>query len=74
MSNADATVDPEVCRVVGTDADTVALLRVGDADGQRVNTGDVVTVDRERLDGFTRAGNPAGNRSVADTVAGALQT
>lgn len=49
---------PGVYRVVGT-GDPVALLRVGDADGRRVTTGEVVRVDHVALDAsFERADDP----------------
>ncbi|MEF8881302.1 MAG: hypothetical protein V5A34_02100 [Halapricum sp.] len=50
-------------RVVGT-SEAITLLRVGDADGRRVHTGEVVTVDREALDGFEPAENPTDDRSI----------
>lgn len=53
-----------IYRVVGTDEDTVTLLRVGDADGRRRNTGELVTVDRDAIDSFESAENPDGNQPV----------
>ena len=66
-------VDPGIYRVVGT-GDPVALLRVGDADGRRVNSGDVVAVERDRLDGFEPADNPDGNRPTGERLAGVLDS
>jgi len=66
----DGTVPDGVYRVVGTDTETVTLLRVSDADGRRVHTGEVVTVPREDLDAFESAANPNGNRSVAAALLG----
>lgn len=57
-----------VYRVVGTAEESVTLLRVGDADGRRVTTGDVVTVDREDLSRFDAAENPDGRRSPGAAV------
>ncbi|WP_197428449.1 hypothetical protein [Halapricum sp. CBA1109] len=67
----DADVPDGVYRVVGT-TDGVTLLRVGDADGRRVVTGEVRTVPDAT--GFEAAENPAGNRSLGRTVAGVPQT
>ncbi|WP_459192949.1 hypothetical protein [Halosimplex sp. J119] len=69
---ADAPVASGVYRVVGTHESSVTLLRVGDADGRRVNTGDVTTVDRDDLDRFEPADNPDGNRSAGEAAAGFL--
>lgn len=66
----DSEVPKGVYRVVGTDDETVTLLRVGDADARRVNTGEVVTVARADLDGFERAANPDGNRSLGARLVG----
>ncbi|WP_246986311.1 hypothetical protein [Halorientalis marina] len=61
----DGDVPAGIYRVVGVGAESVTLLRVGDADGTRVHTGEVVTVTREDLDAFETAANPDGSRSVA---------
>ena len=53
-----------VYRVVGTDGESVTLLRVGDADERRVHTGEIVRVARGDLDGFEAAENPDKNRSL----------
>jgi hypothetical protein len=66
-----ADVPDGVYRVVGAD-DDIALLRVGDTDGERVHTGEVHHV--ETLDGFERAEPPASNRSLAGTIGGVLRT
>ena len=68
LRSSDPDDDDSVYRVVGTDADSVTLLRVSDADGRRANTGEVVTVSRDTLDTFEPVENPDGNRSVAATV------
>jgi hypothetical protein len=68
----EADVDPGVYRVVGTPDETVTLLRVGDANGRRVNTGAVVQIDRAALAGFEPADNPDGNRSASENVGGFL--
>jgi hypothetical protein len=59
-------LEPGVYRVVGVGEGTVTLLRVGDADGYRVNTGEVATVDRETLAAFDPADNPDGNRPLGE--------
>jgi len=51
-------------RVVGTENDAVTLLRVANAQGRRVATGEVVSVPREELGGFDAAENPDGNRPL----------
>ncbi|MFB6139881.1 MAG: hypothetical protein ABEJ26_05550 [Halosimplex sp.] len=75
VTDADgATVSPGTYRVVGTDPETVTLLRVGDADGHRVNTGVVVAVDRDALAGFEPADNPDGNRPAGEKAKKAAET
>ncbi|WP_206425029.1 hypothetical protein [Halosimplex salinum] len=71
-AETDGAVEPGVYRVVGTRAECVTLLQVGDADGWRVNTGHVVIVDRDALDGFGPADNPDGNRPAGDAVSNFL--
>ncbi|MFC6974882.1 hypothetical protein ACFQL1_09635 [Halomicroarcula sp. GCM10025709] len=61
-----------VYRVVGVGDDGATLLRVGDADEQRVNTGAVVTVPADSLAGFERADNPDGNRRPTALVRSSL--
>lgn len=51
------THEPGVYRVVGHGDGTVTLLRVGDADGHRVHTGELHTA-RARADEFERAAAP----------------
>jgi hypothetical protein len=58
-----------VYRVVGTAEETVTLLRVGDAEGRRVHTGEVVTVPRSNLSGFESAANPDGNVPATAAIA-----
>ncbi len=70
---ADADLPAGAYRVVGTPGDDVTLLRVGDADGRRVHTGEVRRVPRGRLDGFEPAENPDGNRSIASAAAARLE-
>jgi hypothetical protein len=69
----DADVAPGVYRVVGTPDDALTLLRVGDADGQRQHTGDVVSVPRSQWSTLEPAENPDGNRSVSAAVRSQLQ-
>jgi len=58
-----------VYRVVGT-GETVTLLRVGDADGRRMTTGEIHRVDRDALAEFEAAANPDDSRSITAMVAG----
>jgi hypothetical protein len=62
-----------VYRVVGTGSEAVVLLRVGDAEGRRVHSGELVTVDTADLDGFEDAEDPSGNRSVGRALFSALE-
>ncbi|QLK25614.1 hypothetical protein HYG81_16250 [Natrinema zhouii] len=62
-----------IYRVVGTSEGAVTLLRVGDADGRRVNTGEIVTVSVGDLEAFEPAENPDGNRPFGATVASQLE-
>jgi len=66
--SAGPDVPDGVYRVVGTPDDRVTLLRVGDADGRRVHSGTVVSVDHDALDGFVPAENPDGNRPVSAAI------
>ncbi|ELZ29233.1 hypothetical protein C475_03414 [Halosimplex carlsbadense 2-9-1] len=70
----DAALSPGVYRVVGVDEGTVTLLRVGDADGYRVNTGAVATVDRDALAAFEPADNPDGDRPVGEKIRRTAET
>lgn len=69
----DADLPAGAYRVVGTPGDDVTLLRVGDAEGRRVHTGDVRRAPRDRLDGFEPAENPDRNRSVAAATVSRLE-
>lgn len=70
LRTADADHPAGVYRVVGTDTDSVTLLRVGDSDGTRIVTGDIVTVARGQLDGFEPAEKPAEGRSLPARLRG----
>ncbi|QLG47400.1 hypothetical protein [Natrinema halophilum] len=65
----DADCQDGIYRVVGTSQRAVTLLRVGDADGRRINTGDLVTIGMDDLDGFEPAENPDGNRPLGTALA-----
>lgn len=54
--------------VVGRDEATVTLLRIADANGRRIHTGDLVTVSLDEFTGFTPAENPDGNRPPGATL------
>lgn len=67
---ADGTTDPPgVYRVVGVDERGVTLLRVGDEEGRRVHTGEVVRVAHADLAAFTPAAAPPRDRSSASALA-----
>ena len=59
--------------VVGTSEEDVTLLRVSDADGHRINTGEIITVSYTTLDEFVPAENLDGNRPLEDTVISLLE-
>ena len=63
-----------VYRVVGIGDEEVTLLRVGKVDGRRINTGEVITVIQEELDGFEQAENPDGNRPIGEVLVSAPET
>ena len=60
-------------RVVGTGDEAVTLLKVGDSDGQRVTTGEIVTVSYDGFAGFESAENPDGTRSLGDSIRSSLE-
>ena len=64
----DSDYPDGIYRVVGAGEGEVTLLRVGDADGRRINTGDVIAVGGEDLADFDRAENPDGNRPLGAAV------
>lgn len=64
----DAEIPDGIYRVVGRDEDGVTLLQVGDIDGRRVHTGEVVIVSIEMFDDLSPARNPDGNRSLGDIL------
>ncbi len=64
LRSTDPDDDAGIYRVVGTDTDSVTLLRVADGDGRRAHTGEVITVPTNALDTFEPAENPDGNRSL----------
>lgn len=67
----ERSVPAGVYRVVGT-GDPVALLRVGDADGRRVTTGEVVRVARATVDAsFEPADDPDAGIHPIRTLANA---
>jgi hypothetical protein len=60
-------------RVVGTGNEAVTLLKVGDNDGQRVTTGEIVTISYDDFAGFEPAENPDGTRSLGDSGRSSLK-
>jgi len=71
---AGPPVEPGVYRVVGVGDSSVTLLRVGDADGYRVNTGEVTAVERDSLAAFDPADSPDGNRPLGEKLRRAAGT
>jgi len=71
-----ATDHPEyrsgVYRVVGTDNQQLTLLLVGDSNGSRIYTGEVITVGESALGSFEPAEQPLSDRSVTGTVLSGL--
>jgi len=63
-----------IYRVVGTDEESVTLVRVGDVSGRRINSGDLLAVDRAALETFEPADNPDGNRSLGVALTGLAKT
>lgn len=66
------TVPDGIYRVVGTDQETLTLLRVADADGIRRSTGTLLQVDRADIEDFEAADNPDGNRPPSARLRSAL--
>lgn len=66
-------VSDGIYRVVGSDEETVTLLRVADANERRIHTGEVVTVSLDEFTGFAPAENPDGNRPFGATLASNLE-
>ena len=65
--------DPGVYRVVGV-GEEVALLRVADADGRRVHTGELSHVSPATLrDAFEPADNPDGGFSPVRAITNGLE-
>lgn len=64
VTPASADAPDGVYRVVGAREDAVTLLRVGDADGRRVHTGELHAVSESAFAGFEPAPNPDGNRPL----------
>ncbi|WP_254763716.1 hypothetical protein [Natrinema marinum] len=62
-----------IYRVVGSGDETVTLLRVGEADGRRVATGEIVIVPDDDLEAFEPAENPDGNRPLGATVVSTVE-
>ena len=72
-SASDTDYPDGIYRVVGTDEERVTLLQVGDTDGQRVNTGKIITVSHGDLGDFESAENPDGNPPVGAAVRSQLE-
>jgi hypothetical protein len=63
-----------VYRVVGRKDGTVVLLRVGDCEGRRVHTGEVIEATTDEVGGFEVCGNPDGRKPLPDRVASLPET
>mgnify|MGYP000241766883 CR=1 FL=1 len=70
---ANVDVSDGIYRVVGSDEETVTLLRVADANERRIHTGEVVTVSFDEFTGFIPAENPDGNRPLGATLTSHLE-
>ena len=57
-----------VYRVVGTTDETVTLLQVADADGQRVHSGDTIAMPTAAYESLPAATNPDERGSIAATL------
>jgi len=68
----DAGIPDGIYRVVGRDDGRVTLLRVGDPDGRRVHTGEIVTVEAATVATLAPAENPDGNEPLAANVVSAV--
>lgn len=66
--DADGPIPAGIYRVVGTGAE-VTLLQVGDSDGRRVTTGEVVHVAQTSVEQFETAENPDSGVSLGDVLA-----
>jgi len=69
---AGADYPDDVYRVVGT-GDPVVLVVVADADGNRINSGTVVRVSADELDGFEPAENPDQGLRPGQLVGGLIE-
>lgn len=72
VTDSGESVSDGIYRVVGTTPESVTLLRVGDAEGDREVTGTVLRVSRETYrESFESADEPAG-RGLLRAVVGRL--
>ena len=74
FSPTDTDYPDGTYRVVGTSGEGVTLLRVADADSRRINTGEIITVSYDDLDGFDSAENPDGNRPLGSALTSGVET
>jgi hypothetical protein len=74
LSPTDIDYPDGIYRVVGTSGEGVTLLRVADTDGRRINTGEIITVSYDDLDGFDPAENPDGNRPLGSVLTSGVET
>ena len=68
QAGESGSIPAGVYRVVGT-SEQLTLLRVGDADGRRVRTGEIVRVSRSVYTNFGAAENPDTGVSSGDFLA-----
>ena len=73
FSPTDTDYPDGTYRVVGISGEGITLLRVADADGRRVNTGEIITVSYDDLDCFDSAENPDGNRSLGSALTSGVE-
>ena len=63
-----------IYRVVGTTAERVTLLRVADADGSRVHSGELVSLSRDSAASLPAAANPDENSGSLGTTLRSMPT
>lgn len=64
LATDDGDYPDGIYRVVGTADGAVTALRVGAADGRRIHTGEVVTIEADDLEGFVAVEDLDRSRSI----------
>jgi hypothetical protein len=63
-----------IYRVVGVGEDTVTLLKIGDEDGRRVHTGEIITLELDEVEKLDRVTDPEPNQRTSAVVKSVLET